>query len=82
MEAAIEEQILSLEELSNDLIAANLDNLMIEEENSKEGFEDNVQTKLQNIINLLENNDTNFDMIKDTEIASEEHSSDAILQIL
>ena len=26
MEAAIEEQILSLEELSNDLIAANLDN--------------------------------------------------------
>ena len=82
MEAAIEEQILSLEELSNDLIAANLDNMKIKEEDSKEGFEDIVQTKLQNIINLLENNDTNFDMIKDTEIASEEHSSDAILQIL
>ena len=82
MEAAIEEQILSLEELSNDLIAANLDNMKIKEEDSKEGFEDIVQTKLQNIINLLENNDINLDMIEDTDVDGEEHSSDAILQLL
>ena len=41
-----------------------------------------MQTKLQNIINLLENNDINLDMIEDTDVDGEEHSSDAILQLL
>jgi hypothetical protein len=41
-----------------------------------------VQTKLQNIINLLENIYTNLDMIEDTESDGEEHFNDAILQLL
>ena len=45
-------------------------------------FDDFVQTKLQNIINLLENNDANLDMIEDTEVDDEEQSSESILQLL
>merc|ERR1712086_1214174 len=82
MEAAIQEQILSLEELSNDLIAANLDNLKIKEDVTKDGFEDIVQLKLENIRNVLENTENSFDLVDDVELHGHEYSNDSILKLL
>merc|ERR1712129_472091 len=82
MEAAIQEQILSLEELSNDLIAANLDNLKIKDDVTKDGFEDIVQLKLEKIINVLENTENSFDLGDDVELDGDEYSNDTILKLL
>ena len=83
MEASIQEQILSLEELSNDLITANIENLDIEDDSTKDVFEDLVLTKLQNIRNLLEStDDKTLDMMDDLEIGGEEYSNESIEQLL
>merc|ERR1712243_463595 len=90
MEAAIEKQILSLEELSNDLIAANLDNVKTTKEYLiGNNFEQIVLSKLQNIRNILEKNDKNADMMlcDDDELDDEilgykDLSSDDLLQLL
>eukprot|EP00092_Neocalanus_flemingeri_P039257 GFUD01042737.1.p1 GENE.GFUD01042737.1~~GFUD01042737.1.p1 ORF type:complete len:306 (+),score=72.36 GFUD01042737.1:24-920(+) len=82
MEAAIQEQILSLEELSNDLITANLEH---EDDPSKDVFEDLVLSKLQNIRKILESNDDDeiLDMVDDIEICGDdEYSQKSIEQLL
>merc|ERR1711875_204144 len=81
-------QILSLEELSNDLIAANHDNKDTKEYLIENNFEQIVLSKLQNIRNILEKDDKNNDMILcdddelDDVLGYEDLSSDDLLQLL
>merc|ERR1719431_307042 len=90
MEAAIERQILSLEELSNDLIAANYGNGKPKKKDLIEtNFEKIVLSKLQNIRNMFESDDKTDDMMlrdddefDDEMLGHEEFSSDDILELL
>ena len=83
MEAALEEQILSLEELSKDLITFNLETADIE---SEDVFEDLALSKLQTIRNMLESNDDEddyFNLVTEVEdVDSEEYSSESIEKLL
>merc|ERR1712179_95800 len=93
MEAAIEKQILSLEELSNDLIAANHDNGKPNKEDLVQtNFEEIVLSKLQNIKNMFESHDKTDDMmlrddddddgLDDEILGNEDFSSDDLLLLL
>merc|ERR1719158_178838 len=84
MEAAIERQILSLEELSNDLFAVDRDNGKTKDEDLiKDRFDGLILAKLDNIRRMLESDDKSLGiLLEDDDIKDNEFSSDDILQLL
>merc|ERR1719158_9851 len=84
MEAAIERQILSLEELSNDLFAIDRDNGKTKDEDLiKDRFDGLILAKLDNIRRMLESDDKSLGiLLEDDDIKDNEVSSVDILQLL